>query len=229
MTKDTGRFIIGLLAVTFVFCFVTGNIVPFGRYSTVEFSDNAYIFYDKFDAPILHFEWAWGGDFGEGSVVLSRDENYTFIEFHVMGKEYTRANFLRRFPPATHARIEVTLQFVQLADDSEGLLMFRTDGGWFGVIRPEPELQAKFLYMDDLGRWPPALIVGPVDNQWHRVVIEHVNETRRIYFDGELIEVLQGPSEFSHLIIGTRDHVTNYGGVFRISSVRVELYESVLG
>jgi hypothetical protein len=101
--------------------------------------------------------------------------------------------------------------------------MFRTDGGWFGITRPEPTSIPQFVYVDDLGRKPPNFVIKPVDSEWHHVVIKYENGVRKIYFDGKLVEVLQGPPEFDQLIIGTRDYVKNYAGVFRINYVKVKL------
>jgi hypothetical protein len=224
--KREARFVIYLSIIAFIYFLIVNSFLQFPKYNIPQFQDDMYVFYDDFDAPIMHMDWLWGYDFGEGSVTLSRNENRTFIEFHIYGEKYTRANFLREFPASSYARIEVVLQFVELSNDSIGLIMFRTDGGWFGVTRPEPMFTPKFVYVDDLGRKPPNIIIKPADGEWHRVTIEYENGIRKIYFDGELIEILQGPPKFTHVIIGTRDHVKNYAGVFRIDYVKVELWLS---
>lgn len=228
MKREVG-FLTFLLLIALIFFLVADNFLQFPSYTVPIIKDKLYIFYDDFSAPIIHFNWVWCSDFGEGSVKLFREGNRTFIEFHVYGTEYTRANFLREFVPSSSARVEVVLQFVGLHNDSIGLIMFRTNGGWFGVTRPEPHFTPYFVYVDDLGRTPPNILIKPVDEKLHKVVIEHKDGVRKLYFDEEFIESLQGPPQFTYLIIGTRDYVKGYAGIFRIDYVRVELLQESVG
>jgi hypothetical protein len=186
-------------------------------------TSSEFVFFDNFSNSLLNYQWSY---IGEGYYTIVNHQESSYLLINSTGVPYNRAAIYRGWGPiwqgfskSNDSTIEIGFKFISLLPDAHGLIIARTDGGWFGVAKYENAIN--FVYFDDVNN--TSVIIAPTDQEWHLFKITYRSGDRFIYFDGKFITELKGKISFSFLFIGNPDTTAGLGGSCMYDWVQVTI------